>query len=650
MIQISNISYMIGNRQLFSDASAQINPKDKIGLIGKNGSGKTTLFSLITGLHQPDNGELKVPSSWVIATVSQETPALDVKAIDYVIAGDKKYIALEEQLALAMKANDGNAIGRLHTEIEVIDGYTIRSRAAIILTGLGFSEEEHKKKVKEFSGGWRMRLNLAQALIVHSDLLLLDEPTNHLDLDAVIFLENYLNSYSGTLMIISHDRDFLDHTISKIIHIEDRKLQEYTANYSKFEIMHMEQKRLQQAMHDKQQAAITHMRDFVERFRYKATKAKQAQSRLKALEKMDLIAAVHSDSVFTFKFREPDSLPNPLMTMEGLFLGYGEHIVLSKIKLNLTSGSRIGLLGKNGAGKSTLIKCLAGEIQPIKGKFHCSTGVKIGYFAQEQLEHLRLEESALKHMQWLAPDTKEQELRNYLGSFAFNGDKVNEPTRTFSGGEKARLALALIVWQKPNLLLLDEPTNHLDLNMREALTLALQQYAGALIVVSHDRHLLRSTTDSLYLVDNGTVSEFNGDLDDYQKYLAEKQKEQQAKLKECRQAQKPKDPNRPLYNKAQIKQMQAQFREDTKELRKRISLLNEDLERLSSEEQKIETILSDNSIYTEENKNQLTTVLTQRGEVLHQREAIEEQWLELSSELEELQAAFEQKIQEKQPC
>lgn len=645
MIQINNLEYLIAGNEIFHDANAQINPGEKVGLIGRNGCGKSTLLSLITRQNHPDNGSISVPADWVIATVSQETPALDRKALDYVIEGDHRYTEIQRQLEKAIKENNGEAIGHLHSEMDIIGGYSIRSRASIILSGLGFPEDEHKKKVKEFSGGWRMRLNLAQALIVQSDLLLLDEPTNHLDLDAVIFLENFLINYKGTLIVISHDREFLDHIVKKIIHIDNKQLNEYTANYSKFEVMRMEKRSQQQAMYDKQQAAISHMREYVERFRYKATKAKQAQSRLKALEKMDLIAAVHSDSHFTFKFRDPESLPNPLVQMEGVILGYDEHIVLNKVKLNLTSGARIGLLGKNGAGKSTLIKCLAGELAPLKGKLACSTGVQIGYFAQEQLEHLRLEESALKHMQLLAPALREQELRNFLGSFAFTGDKVNNPVSTFSGGEKARLALALIVWQKPNLLLLDEPTNHLDLDMREALTLALQNYSGALVVVSHDRHLLKSTTDLLYLVDNGTVDEFNGDLDDYHSYLLEKQKSEQAKLKECINANKKSDiTQQPLYSRNQIKQMQSKFREETRSIRKRISELTEKLDKLTVEEDCIQNLLSDNSIYNEENKTRLNDLLTKRGTLLHEKEEVEEEWLLLSEEFENKQNEFELQI------
>ncbi len=644
MIQIQNMDFKIGTKELFINASAQINPGQKVGLVGRNGCGKSTLFSLLTGIHVPDNGSVNVPQDWRISSVAQETPALDTKAIDYVIAGDHQYMELQEKLQEALKTGDGEQIGRLHGEMEVIDGYTIRSRAAIILSGLGFSEEEHKHKVKDFSGGWRMRLNLAQALIVRSDLLLLDEPTNHLDLDAVIFLEEFLQNYQGTLIVISHDRDFLDRIVKKIVHIEEQKLFEYTANYSEFEIMRAERRAQQQAARDKQQLAVAHMKSFIERFRYKATKAKQAQSRIKALEKMEILAPVQADSPFTFKFRSPDTLPNPIIRMEGIILGYGEHIVLNKVKMNIVSGSRIGLLGKNGAGKSTLIKCLSGELAPLSGQMQCSKGVKIGYFAQEQLEHLRLDESALKHMQLLAPDEKEQDLRTYLGSFAFSGDKVTDPVKLFSGGEKARLALALIVWQKPNLLLLDEPTNHLDLNMREALTFALQNYEGALIVVSHDRHLLRSTTDLLYLVDNGKVGEFDGDLDDYQKYLLTKQKEEQSRLKELRVKSAGPTIEKKGLSRQEAKILQAKFREETKALRSEISDLDKIMEKATTREEEIEQELADNSIYDAANKAKLAALLTEQGTLRHQKEDAEARWLELSEELEQRQQELDSKI------
>lgn len=409
-----------------------------------------------------------------------------------------------KKLERANERNDGNAIARIHGQLETLDAWTIQSRAASLLHGLGFSQEETIQPVKAFSGGWRMRLNLAQALLCPSDLLLLDEPTNHLDLDAVIWLERWLVQYQGTLVLISHDRDFLDPIVTKILHIENQKLNEYTGDYSSFEVQRATKLAQQTAMYRQQQQKISHLQKYIDRFKAKATKAKQAQSRMKALERMELIAPAYVDNPFTFEFRPPQSLPNPLVMIEQASAGYGigESAVeiLSKIKLNLVPGSRIGLLGKNGAGKSTLIKLLAGELTALSGTVQLAKGVQLGYFAQHQLDTLRADESALWHMQKLAPEQTEQQVRDYLGSFAFHGDKVNQAVKSFSGGEKARLVLALIVWQRPNLLLLDEPTNHLDLDMRQALTEALVDYEGSLVVVSHDRHLLRNTVEEFYLV------------------------------------------------------------------------------------------------------------------------------------------------------
>ncbi len=657
MIQINAIDYMIGSRELFTGASAMISPGDKVGLVGRNGCGKSTLLSLLVGRVSPDKGEITLPPDWVTATVAQETPALQISALEHVIQGDLRYQEICHLLKEAEERNDGAAIGRLHAEMDIADGYTIRSRAAEILAGLGFAEDDSSRPVADFSGGWRMRLNLARALIVRSDLLLLDEPTNHLDLDAVIFLENFLRNYRGTLVLISHDRDFLDRTVSRILHIEDRKLNEYTGNYSRFETMRLAKMELQQAQREKQQAAIRHMKAFVDRFRYKATKARQAQSRLKALEKMDTIAAVHTDSPFTFRFREPDTLPNPLITMDNLTLGYGDHKVLTRIRLDLTAGSRIGLLGHNGAGKSTLVKCLAGELEPLDGTIHRSAGLKIGYFAQEQLEHLRLEESALKHMQLLSPGTREQDLRTYLGSFAFSGSKADDRVATFSGGEKARLALALIVWQKPNLLLLDEPTNHLDLGMRDALTLALQDYSGALVVVSHDRHLLKSVTDEFYLADQDRVREFPGDLEDYQRLLLEQQKAEPKKAHSTpptSTAQKgqgdtqagPLPVTRPLTRNEQ-RQRHSQFLSATRELRKEIDRLTASLASLEQQEQEIDTALEDNSLYDEDSREQLNTLLQKRGKISRKKEEAEERWLELSEELEQRRQELDTPAEEK---
>lgn len=649
MITINDLDFHLGNTVLFQSASAQISTGSKVGLVGRNGCGKSTFFSLLTGDYIPDGGSISIPGDWQIATVKQETPALEISALDYVIEGDLKYQQLQRELESAVASNDGNRIAEIHTELEIIDAYTIKSRSSALLIGLGFTQEDLERPVKEFSGGWRMRLNLAQALIVKSDLLLLDEPTNHLDLDAEIFLESFLKSYRGTLVIISHDRDFLDHTVNKILNIENYRLTAYTANYTEYEIQKAEKITLQNAMYEKQQRAIAHMQSFVERFRYKATKAKQAQSRLKALERMEKIAAVHAESPFHFSFKTPDSLPNPLITMDNISLGYGEHVVIKKLRFNLVSGARIGLLGKNGAGKSTFIKFLAGELAPLSGDVTFSKGIKTGYFAQHQLERLRLNESALKHMQLLAPRTPEQELRNYLGGFAFAGDKVLENVSTFSGGEKARLALALIVWEKPNILLLDEPTNHLDLNMREALTMALQDYEGALVVVSHDRHLLKSTTDNFYLVDDGIVDEFNGDLEDYQKYLLEKQKQliEQNNLKNQEKA----DLNKPKeLSWKEKKQMEYNFKNEIRPLKQQIARLDQQITELTKKKAELEITLADNSIYNDENKSKLAELFTEQNDVTSKLEETEMLWLDLSEQLEQRQQDFEKIISGGKPC
>lgn len=599
MILIEKLSFARENNVIFDEASAHIAPGTRTGLVGRNGCGKSTLFELITGDLSPDGGRITVPESWTIATVAQETPSLDISAEEYVIDGDKRYRSLERELKAAEERNDGMAIARISGELEISGAYTIRPRTAALLSGLGFSQEQIKLPVKDFSGGWRMRLNLAQALICHSDLLLLDEPTNHLDLDAVMFLSDYLKGYRGTLMIISHDREFLDDTVDHIIHIENKKLNEYTADYSGFERMRAERLAQNQALYERQQQSIAKIQSFIDRFRYKATKARQAQSRLKALEKMDRIAAAHPDSPFHFSFRAPEQLPVPLMNMEDISIGYeaGKPVIKS-MKLNLTPGARIGLLGRNGAGKSTLIKFLAGMLKPLTGRLSVAKGIKIGYFAQHQLDYLNPDQSALWHMQRLAPEMREQDLRNFLGGFAFSGDKALEKAGTLSGGEKARLALALIVWQKPNLLLLDEPTNHLDLNMRDALSAALQDFAGAMIIVSHDRHLLRTTADDFYLVDKGMVSEFSGDLDDYHKYLIEQRKQELSQSASERREQRIQEKQAASGGSTQIswkekKELLQRLRAEARPLRKNAEELEKRMNAASARLEEIETALRD---------------------------------------------------------
>lgn len=630
MIIFSNLSLKRGQMELLENASATINPKQKVGLVGKNGCGKSSLFALLKKELMPEGGEVNYPANWRVSWVNQETPALDISAIDYVIQGDREYCRLQQELERANERNDGNAIARIHEQLEMLDAWTIQSRAASLLHGLGFSQEETIQPVKAFSGGWRMRLNLAQALLCPSDLLLLDEPTNHLDLDAVIWLERWLVQYQGTLVLISHDRDFLDPIVTKILHIENQKLNEYTGDYSSFEVQRATKLAQQTAMYRQQQQKISHLQKYIDRF-----KAKQAQSRMKALERMELIAPAYVDNPFTFEFRPPQSLPNPLVMIEQASAGYGcgESAVeiLGKIKLNLVPGSRIGLLGKNGAGKSTLIKLLAGELTALSGTVQLAKGVQLGYFAQHQLDTLRADESALWHMQKLAPEQTEQQVRDYLGSFAFHGDKVNQAVKSFSGGEKARLVLALIVWQRPNLLLLDEPTNHLDLDMRQALTEALVDYEGSLVVVSHDRHLLRNTVEEFYLVHDKKVEEFKGDLEDYQKWLNEQNSTSENKVSE-----KVGDNENSVQNRKEQKRREAELRQQTAPLRKKITQLEEKMNKFSSELANIENQLADAELYNAENKEKLTALLAQQVDVKKALDDVETEWMTAQEELEEM--------------
>ena len=637
MIVFNNLSLKRAQTELLENANATINPKQKVGLVGKNGCGKSSLFALLKKQLQPESGEVTYPSNWALSWVNQETPALEISALDYVIQGDREYCRLQAELAQANKRNDGNAIARIHDRLDTINAWTIQSRAETLLHGLGFTQAETAQAVKSFSGGWRMRLNLAQALLCPSDLLLLDEPTNHLDLDAVIWLERWLINYQGTLVLISHDRDFLDPIVNKILHIEHQKLNEYTGDYSSFETQRATKLAQQAAMYRQQQQKIAHLQSYIDRFKAKATKAKQAQSRVKALERMELIAPAYADNPFTFAFRPPASLPNPLMMLEQASAGYGTKEsaveILSKIKLNLVPGSRIGLLGKNGAGKSTLIKLLAGELTALSGKVQLAKGVQLGYFAQHQLDTLRAEESALWHMQKLAPEQTEQQVRDYLGSFAFHGDKVNQLVKSFSGGEKARLVLALIVWQRPNLLLLDEPTNHLDLDMRQALTEALVDYEGSLVVVSHDRHLLRNTVEEFYLVHDKQVEEFKGDLDDYQKWLTEQNS--QSTTKSAEEKADTENANS-SQNRKEQKRREAELRQQTAPLRKKILQLEEKMNNVSEQLAEIENSLADSELYNAENKEKLTVLLAQQVDAKKALEKLEVDWLEAQEQLEEM--------------
>jgi len=632
MIVLSDITLRRGSQKLLSDVSISLHPGYKVGLTGANGTGKSSLFAMLRGELGQDEGTLSIPPNWVIAHVAQETPASDMTALDYVLQGDQEYISLHKQLETA----EGAHLGELHAQLDAIDGYTTESRAATLLHGLGFSNEQIQHPVNSFSGGWRMRLNLAQALMCRSDLLLLDEPTNHLDLDAVIWLQGWLNQYAGTLILISHDREFLDAVVKHIAHIEHAKLTLYTGNYSAFEKIRAERLAQQQSAYEKQQRERAHMQAYVDRFRAQATKAKQAQSRLKALGRMQEISAAQVDSPFHFRFFEPDKLPERLLNVSDTAIGYGETIIINKLKMQLMPGQRIGLIGPNGAGKSTLIKFLAGEISAQQGESWQAQDLKIGYFAQHQLEQLDPEQSALEQLRALDKEAREQDLRNYLGGFGFKGERVDEPVKPFSGGEKARLVLALLVYQKPNLLLLDEPTNHLDLQMRHALSVALQGFKGAMVIVSHDRHLLKTVTDELIIVHNGKAEAFTGDLDDYAKHIAEaiKQKERSETTNQSNPT-KNKEISRKQSRK-ELRQQDAERRKQLQPLRNKIKKLEKQLDQLTEKQTQLNSILADPDSYLDENKEELKKNLILKSDIDKALETVESEWMELSEEYENL--------------
>lgn len=631
MFKLNHLFLQRGGHPLFEDLTLTFHAGQKVGITGANGTGKSTLFSLLRGEIHPDAGDVDIPSGLAIAHVEQEIPALVVPAIEYVIDGDTELRAIEKQLDESQQSGDGARIAQLHASFDAIDGYTARTRAAQLLHGLGFAADAHVKPVLAFSGGWQQRLNLARALMRRSDLLLLDEPTNHLDLDAVLWLEEWLRGYGGTLLLISHDRDFLDKVVGVIAHIERRKMETYKGNYTQFERQRGERLALQQASYEKQQRQIAHIQSFVARFRAKATKARQAQSRLKVLSRIQTIAAAHVDSPFQFAFKEPVTCPNPLLRLEACSAGYGEAIILRNIDLNLEPGTRLGLLGRNGAGKSTLIKLLAGEIEPRLGERLQGQGLAIGYFAQHQLEQLRPEASPLQHLQQIASQAGEQELRNFLGGFGFAGDNALRAVAPFSGGEKARLALALLIWQRPNLLLLDEPTNHLDLDMRHALTLALQDYQGALVVVSHDRHLLHTTTDSLALVAENRLTGFDGDLDDYSRWLIQYRSAQSGAEKTLQLT----TAERRLQKRAEAEQRN-RLAEQRRPLQGRLNEIERRMSKLNDEKKSLEALLADPAVYQGNNKNCLKETLIKQAQLAATLQRNEEAWLEISESLETL--------------
>jgi ATP-binding cassette subfamily F protein 3 len=602
-----------------------INAGERIGIVGANGCGKSSLLALLAGELEPQAGLVEIPPKLVIAQVAQDTAAVDVPAIEYVLDGDSEWRALEAQLAQADAAADAEFVAELHHRFERIEGYSARPRAGALLHGLGFAAAVHTSPVASFSGGWRMRLNLARALFARSDLLLLDEPTNHLDLDTVEWLERWLAGYRGTLILVSHDRDFLDAVVSRVLHFHAERIVSYGGNYSSFEIARAQALSVQAAAYAKQQREIAHLRSFVDRFRAQATKARQAQSRLRALARMEKIAPAHVDSPFIFTFREPQAAPSPLMTIEHGEIGYEGRRVLTGVTLSILPGSRIGLLGRNGAGKSTLIKVLAGALSLAAGKRTDGRGLAIGYFAQHQLEQLRDDETPLKHLQRRHPAAREQDLRDFLGGFGFRGDEALSPVGPFSGGERSRLALALIVYSRPNLLLLDEPTNHLDLEMRHALTAALQDYAGSVILVSHDRHLLRATVDELWLVAHGEVKSFDGDLDDYRALLQTQAAAHQAPSG-ARNARKDKRRSRA--------RRQDELAAKRRPLTAQMKALETEIASLESERDGIDRQLNDTETYRSTAAHAIEAQHKRRAQIETRLSDAEQRWYELHAAIE----------------
>ncbi len=632
MLSLTNIALRRGRKVLIENASFQVHAGQRMGVIGANGCGKSSLFAMLLGELEPDDGDLALDAKDVIAHVAQESPHGSGSAVDYVMDGDPELREIQAALANYGDSdlNSANKVTvTLYERMETIDGFTADSRASRLLHGLGFSADEYSKPVKEFSGGWRMRLNLARALMCRSDILLLDEPTNHLDLPAILWLERWLKRYEGILLIVSHDRDFLDQVCTRIAHIEHEQVHLFTGNYSQFESLRAEQLAQQQSMFTRQQKEIKHIQSYVDRFRYKASKARQAQSRLKMLERMEHIAPAHVDSPFRFHFLEPKKQPQHLLGLTDASAGYGDDVILDNINLNLSAGDRIGLLGVNGAGKSTLVKALSTGSTLLAGERVLSKDTKIGYFAQHQLELLRPEHSPIDHLRDYAPDDREQDHRNYLGRFGFGGERIFEPVAPFSGGEKARLVLALMIRQGPNLLLLDEPTNHLDLEMRQALSVALIEYSGALVVISHDRHLLRSVCDELLIVHDGIVDRFNRSIDDYPAWLKE-QDENAEKIVEKWQD----EPDKPV-NKKQQRQEQAQRRQRLKPLYDKIRDVDKKLANSRTQLAKFDECLADETLYTDaERKDELKKLVKDQAAVKSEIEALEWDWLEASEELE----------------
>ncbi len=629
MIFLRDVALRRGAKLLFERVTVSFVRGQKIGVTGANGAGKSSLFALIKGDLHPDVGDVEVQPRLVFGEVAQDLPHGDRPGIEYVLDGDGELRSIEAQLRDVESGGNPGRLGELHDAMARIGGYSARARAARLMSGLGISESNLERAVDTFSGGWRVRLNLARALMARSDLLLLDEPTNHLDLDAIIWLEGWLRTYSGTLLLISHDREFLDNTVDSVCHLEAHSVRLYTGNYSAFERQRAELLSQQRATYEKQQREIARMRAFVDRFRAKATKARQAQSRIKALAKFDEIVPAHVDSPFEFTFRSASSHADPALVLDDVSVGYDGHAVLSSIRLTLRAGARIGLLGRNGAGKSTFIKLLAGDLVPISGTRTAGKDLAIGYFEQRQLDQLREDDSPLQHLARLDPAAREQELRAFLGGFDFRGDDALAHVGRFSGGERSRLALALIAWQRPNVLLLDEPTNHLDIEMRHALTRALQEYDGAMVLVSHDRNLLRTACDQLFLVECGTVREFDGDLESYRQLLSAPPGEDSPASRST--------PSRREQRRTEA-EARAQLSTRRRPLETKVHRLEKDIEALSLEKERLENLIASPDMYDEERNEQLRQYQFEQARIGERLGLAEEHWLELSAHLENLTA------------
>jgi len=642
MLSLARVTLRRGPRVLFQDADLAIHAGWRVGLTGTNGSGKSSLLAALRGALAPDAGEVSVPSGWRVAHVAQDSPSGDTPAVEHVLAGDSELASVRAALAEARAAGDGAREANLHARLESVGGYAAHARAARIMHGLGFAASQERASVGTLSGGWRRRLALARTLMARADLLLLDEPTNHLDLDAVLWLESWLRRFAGTLVVVAHDREFLDRVVDHVLHIENGRLHLHTGNYSDFERARAERLARQQAAHGKQEREITRVRAFADRFRAKATKARQVQSRLKALAAMERIAPAHVDSPFRFGFAPPDALPHPLLVLEDAAAGHDHRAVLAGVRMTLAPGDRVALLGANGAGKSTLMRLLACDLAPLAGRVERAPRLRTGYFAQHQVEQLRAGASPLAHLARIAPDAREQDLRDHLGGFGFRGDRALDPVATLSGGERARLVLALIVRARPNLLLLDEPTNHLDLEMRHALTLALQDFAGAMVIVAHDRHLLRAATDELWRVGEGRVRRFDGDLDQYTDWLRRGGADTDAGADSARDNDgADADPKRARRRRAAL------ARDRLRPLRDEAARREAEAHRLGAAVEALEHRLADPALYCDDGAERLRALLVEKGRLDRERAAAEEAWLEAQEAVEAARGAREKAADER---